>query len=424
MSGLLGALERYDGLQNSLPNAVAELLCILGLVLKRCGRLEESIQKLKEACKIWEEAKANDQVEVPLAYMGLFEAYIMKQEYWQAFEVAKLFQPVLEQYHQEDATLLRWKALQGTGYMLMADFNLASVKYLTTAVGEAKDKGHWELQVVILGNLARTYRGLKNYDSALSMYEELEELLSNHEGPRDYFLLGAEMSINRAEVYMQKGTTTGYLQKGDTNDVEEYYKKALESYENATKVLVCHPFTDGLQARAYAGQAVVLHNLGIATEVEEITEKALKLAGQDRILIAKLNHIQAYRFWGKNEFDKAIEVARRAALCFVDVQIELQDLESAWITFFGNDMKHMFILLQRIYVSKKEYTKALLWVACGYFNLKLETVKAASIWKSAIIIEVQAAPLARRVDLRWKLCQMNLLQRYVLMTYINLSCLN
>jgi hypothetical protein len=109
-------------------------------------------------------------------------------------------------------------------------------------------------------------------------------------------------------------------------------------------IKVFRPFTEHLQAMAYAGQAVLLHNLQKGPEAQEMVGKALKLAGQ----IARLKYIEAH---AKEAVADAIVITREAALLFAAVQMELQDLEVAWVTLFAGEMKHMFIMLQCLYVD-------------------------------------------------------------------------
>ncbi len=54
---------------------------------------------------------------------------------------------------------------------------------------------------------------------------------------------------------------------------------------------------------------------------------------------------------------------------FAAVQMELQDLEVAWVTVFGSEMKHMFIKLQHLYVGAEECTKVLQWAERGHMHL-------------------------------------------------------
>ncbi len=54
---------------------------------------------------------------------------------------------------------------------------------------------------------------------------------------------------------------------------------------------------------------------------------------------------------------------------FAAVQMQLQELEVAWVTVFGSEMKHMFIKLQHLYVDAEECTKALLWAERGHMHL-------------------------------------------------------
>ena len=363
LSAARDGVTKYEAQRGKLPDEFAGLLSALGLALIVFGHIDEAITRLKEAFEIWDQTKAYELMEVPEAYMGMYEALILKQEFWQAFRVKERFERICEGYHQEDEIILKWKALQGTGQMLIADSGHASIEHLVTSLQEAKKKGYQQLQISISGNLARTYRKLKNYPAALKTYGEIEELLKGSTG-RDYIILKGETAVNQAEVYIQMG-----IAAKDKN--QEHFGKALESYHAVIEYLVhARPFgADELLAKAYAGQAVVLHNLGNVAEAGQKAEKALELVREDKLLIAKLNYYQAHKFWKEGENDKAIDVARRAAICFADVQMRLKDLDSAWVTFFGYEMRFMFFLLQRLYIRTNDWAKALLWAERGRMRL-------------------------------------------------------
>jgi hypothetical protein len=64
----------------------------------------------------------------------------------------------------------------------------------------------------------------------------------------------AQMSINQGDTYLQ-------LAQQENTDWQRNCQLGLQEYKKEREILVCQPFTEHLQAMAYAGRAVLLPNL-------------------------------------------------------------------------------------------------------------------------------------------------------------------
>eukprot|EP00250_Pteridium_aquilinum_P034585 c7784_g1_i1 orf=2-331(-) len=106
------------------------------------------------------------------------------------------------------------------------------------------------------------------------------------------------------------------------------YWKAYDEYERA--INIC-PYTASL-AIAYAGQAAILSKWPDKLEAAlEKLEKARNCTGNNRIMIARLKHIRGLIYAMEGAVAKAQSENREAAIHFATLQMELQELDSAWI---------------------------------------------------------------------------------------------
>jgi hypothetical protein len=108
---------------------------------------------------------------------------------------------------------------------------------------------HWQCSLSALENFSKGRR-LKDVTTCKILWT----LLSLCEFKVSLIQLRAQLSINGGDTYLQ-------LAQQENTDWQRNCQLELQEYKKETEILVCHQFTEHLQAMAYAGQAVLLHNL-------------------------------------------------------------------------------------------------------------------------------------------------------------------
>ncbi|KAJ7524349.1 hypothetical protein O6H91_17G001300 [Diphasiastrum complanatum] len=376
------AMEEYSRLLETEWDVKAELLTRLGQALLGLGNLSEGISTLEAARKILEEQQVFQSEILALNYLALFCGYVENQQVWDAFQLAKSFQAILNKYPKESSHQYTWELMSGVASSSVVNYEEAVETF--NKLVSTQSNSDWMLQYGAIGNLANSYKNLGEFDDALLKYEEAWQLV-----PKDQHLFFAHIRINRAEVYMQKAFKEKFIKRTGSKAFEKDNSKAFQEYESAISILEClsHPDVDAL-AKAYAGQATILVRLKDPKKASNKLEKARLYAGNNRILIAKLKYVQAHLYHleaflepGKEEGDlkgalaeAAIAETRESAILFATLQMELHDLESAWVSLLGGEMKHVFIFMQCLladetYREAPDYLKALLWAERGRMRL-------------------------------------------------------
>ncbi|KAJ7561103.1 hypothetical protein O6H91_03G014100 [Diphasiastrum complanatum] len=365
------AMEEHYTVLDTEWDIKAELLKGLGQALFGLGNLVEAISRLEAARQILEEKNAFNWRILGKLYLVLFYAYIENQQIWNGFQLAKSFQAILNKYPEESYHQQIWQLMSGVASSKVVNHEEAVERF--TKILETESCSDWVLQYGTLANLANAYRNLGDLDNALIKYEEARQLL-----PEDKGLFLAQSHIDRAGVYMlMVERATIQMVKGTKKKAakEENNGKAFDEYERAITILesLAHPNANCL-AVAYAGQALILVRLKNPETALHKLEKARAYAGSDRLLIVKLKDIQARLYHLEGAHAQAEAESREAAILFATLQIELKDLESAWVSLLGGHMKHVFIFMQRLLVGHTDYKapnqlKALLWAERGRMRL-------------------------------------------------------
>ncbi|EFJ08780.1 hypothetical protein SELMODRAFT_428691 [Selaginella moellendorffii] len=290
-------------------------------------------------------------------YSMLFLCYVQSNRFSAAFELASRFQSKCG----EDAYLMLY---HGVANRLLGD-NEASVKTLTDLLEASKD---WMLRYSTLSSLAYAYRKMGDLDSALDKFDQaLEEI------PDDISIHAAQVYINRAGVFNDRGAEQ--QRKGNPVPAMASFEKALAEYDRAVQIM--RRFGEwNLQdlVRAYAGEAVVhFHMKNYSVAMLKLDSATSLVSSDDALLMGKIKRIRASILATEGRMEESASEAREAALLFADVQMKLQNMESAWVTLLDDDMKHIYYFMQRISSEANSFVDALLWAERSrmrlYFHL-------------------------------------------------------
>ncbi|EFJ34844.1 hypothetical protein SELMODRAFT_405806 [Selaginella moellendorffii] len=250
-----------------------------------------------------------------------------------AFDLASRF----KSKYGEDPHLMFY---YGVANRLLGD-NEASVKTLTDLLEASK---HWTLR-----------------------YSTLNEI------PDDMSIHAAQVYINRAGLFNDTGAEQ--QRKGKPIPAMASYEKALAEYDRAVQIM--RRFGEwNLQdlVRAYAGEAVVhFHMKNYSVAMLKLDSATSLVGSDDALLMGKIKRIRASILATEGKMEESASEAREAAHLFADVQMKLQNMESAWVTLLDDDMKYIYYFLQKISSKANSFVDALLWAERSrmglYFHL-------------------------------------------------------
>ncbi|EFJ06405.1 hypothetical protein SELMODRAFT_430679 [Selaginella moellendorffii] len=292
-----------------------------------------------------------------MVYSILFLCYVQSSRFSAAFDLASRF----KSKYGEDPHLMFY---YGVANRLLGD-NEASVKTLTDLLEASK---HWTLRYSTLNGLAYAYRKMGDLDSALDKFDQaLEEI------PDDMSIHAAQVYINRAGLFNDRGAEQ--QRKGNPVPAMASFEKALAEYDRAVQIM--RRFGEwNLQdlVRAYAGEAVVhFHMKNYSVAMLKLDSATSLVSSDDALLMGKIKRIRASILATEGRMEESASEAREAAHLFADVQMELQNMESAWVTLLDDDMKHIYYFLQKISSKANSFVDALLWAERSrmrlYFHL-------------------------------------------------------
>ncbi len=148
---------------------------------------------------------------------------------------------------------IAYKLLYGTqlllgGPLTKDEFYKDTITTSQFIVSEVRDV-HWQCSLSALENFSKGRR-LKDVTTCKTLWT----LLTLCEFKVSLIQLRPQMSIDRGHAYLQ-------LVQQENTDWQCNCQLGLQEYKKETEILVCQPFTEHPQAMAYAGQAVLLHNL-------------------------------------------------------------------------------------------------------------------------------------------------------------------
>ncbi|CAM6104038.1 unnamed protein product [Calypogeia fissa] len=364
----------------------AVLLGWKGLIEFVKGDIDECIVSLEAARKAYEEENTPDIQDLVAVHINLVQAYLKKHEYRAAFHLVKIFQPIVDQHYKGEALWQVWQAIKAVGHQMVGDL-LSADKAMEQVKAPDRDDPVGDVtnlrstELMALMTRSSVYRSQADIDSALEGYDQMEELIKDSEGEGLRFL-GENFHIvskkfTLPEIHLNRAAALLYALGN-----EPRLQRSCRESEQAALLLRKEEGQEVLLARALACQAEAMVHLShltgdhLGSKQEELIDEAIALVEtRDSLLLAKFKHIKASILCPGNPSMAEAE-GREAVLIFAGHQLQLRDMESAWVSMFGLEMKHLFNFMQELSFRHLGMPmKALLWAERGRTRLFVYIVR-------------------------------------------------
>lgn len=385
-------LSQTSNLDSNLSMRRAELLTIKGRIEASKGYFDDSILSLKEAQRYYEEKRCLEDPRLVTIKLYLLLVYSRKHDYRTALHVVQGFQEVINRYHQHTMRWFLWEAHKAHIYVDLGEFKTASLILDQIEVPEAKN---WKrLEAFVASVRAKLYlcENHRDIESAQDQYDIMEKSLKEVQvrglpiGPN----LPLAGVAHMRSMYLN-------IDNWNLQDVEKMHDICQQRV-----VLLRDKAGQEIElARALFRQAVMIHKRLVIMEkwnhqdyeVNKLINEAIQLVEtRDRRFLAVLKFAKTVFI---QNFDSSTGESEGydAALIFAELQLNLKDLQTAWISLFELEMMQFFSFMQ--YISLVHYNnpmKALLWAERGRMRLFMHLTKHD---RNTDVLDVEKVTLER-----------------------------